>query len=96
MRESNLLLADVAVIIKIVILLVMLIGGVVGLWFASRVAPKGTVLAIAVGSYVVSYLIPSGNVALLHGLVGFTRLFGVIGGAGHHRPCQKAEADPGS
>jgi len=80
MGESNLLLADTAGIIGIAILLVMLISGVVGLWFVSRVAPKGTVLAIAIGSYVVSYLIPPGNVAILHGLVGFTRLFGVIGG----------------
>lgn len=51
-----------------------------GFWYLSRVAPKGTVLAVAAGIYVVSWLINPGNSRELHGLVGFLRLLGFVGG----------------
>jgi hypothetical protein len=74
------LLADVTGTILIAVGLVVVLGGVVGLWFVSRSAPKGTVLAIAVSIYLMSFLIPRGTDRLLHGLAGVMGLFGLIGG----------------
>lgn len=80
MTRIDPLLADATGTILIAGGLVVLIGGVVGLWFLSRSTPKGTVLAVAAGIYVMSFLIAPGTDRVLHGLVGVARLLGFIGG----------------
>lgn len=76
---SSLLIADAYGNVLLVVGLVAFLVGLAGLWFVSRVTPKGTVLAIAIGIYVVSWLIDPGTVRELHGLVGFMRLLGFAG-----------------
>ncbi len=80
MTRLDPLLADVTGTILIAVGLVVVLSGVVGLWFVSRSTPKGTVLVIAASIYAMSFLIPRDTDRFLEGLVGITRLFGFIGG----------------
>jgi len=80
MMRFDPLLADTVGVIGIAVGLVVVLGGVVGLWFLSQRTPKGTVLAIAVGIYAMSFLIPRDTDRFLEDLVGLTRLFGFVGG----------------
>jgi len=74
------LLADAWGSVFLGVAILAIVGGLVGFWYVSRVTPKGTVLAIAFGVYVVSWLIPSGNNRAVEGLVATLRLLGFAGG----------------
>lgn len=60
--------------------LVFVVFGLVGVWYLSRSAPRGTVLAVAIAIYAVGFLIPKGDSRLLHGVAGFASLFGIVAG----------------
>jgi hypothetical protein len=57
--------------------LVVLIGGLIGFWYLSRVTPKGTILVIAAVIYFASWMIDPGTNRNLNGLVGILRMLGL-------------------
>jgi hypothetical protein len=64
-------------IIGIGMLIVIVVGGLVGLWLLSKVVPRGVVLGIAVGIYMLSWAFEPTTTRLAKGLTGATRLLGV-------------------
>jgi predicted MFS family arabinose efflux permease len=77
---SGLLLADAVGIVLLTIGVVLLVCGLVGAYFISRFAPKGTLLAVSVVIYIVSRMIDPGRSRELHLLVGTLSMLGTIGG----------------
>jgi hypothetical protein len=58
----------------------VIIGGLIGLWRLSRVAPKGTVLAAAIGIWVCSFGLEGIRTREAMLLMGSVRLLGFMGG----------------
>lgn len=56
------------------------LGGFVGLWFVSRHTPRGTVLAISVGLYLISQVMGPSRIRELHMLSGLLGMLGFGGG----------------
>jgi hypothetical protein len=77
---SCLLLADAEGNVLLTIAIVLLVLGVVGAYYTSRFAPKGTLLAVSVVMYIVSRMIDPGRSRELHLLVGTLSMLGTIGG----------------
>ena len=60
--------------------IVVVVGGLIGLWFISRIAPKGTVLVIAIGIWVCGALIGDVHIRELLMLAGAMKMLGFAGG----------------
>lgn len=58
----------------------IVLGGLVVLWLISRVSPRGTVLAIAVGLYVIGAALAATSVREIVGLAGALKMLGFAGG----------------
>lgn len=59
---------------------VVFVGGIVAFWAISRNTPKGTLLAVAVGLYVLSWAFASVRVREVVLITGLMRMLGVVGG----------------
>lgn len=78
--NTVLLLADGQSTTYLVVGLLLLVAGIVALMRIPRVAPKGTLLAVAVGIYVLGLVINPGTDRTMHLVVGLLRMLGFIGG----------------
>jgi hypothetical protein len=58
---------------------IILLGGLVGLWFLSRRTPPGTVLAVAAAIYLLSW-IPTDRIREIVVIMGAVRMLGFFGG----------------
>jgi hypothetical protein len=72
--------ADAYGVFLLVLGIVITLAMVVGLYFLSRIMPKGVVFGIAIALYVVARMIPADNVTReVHAIAGTLQLAGVVG-----------------
>jgi hypothetical protein len=64
----------------LIIVVLAIAGAITVFWVLSRQAPRGTVLAVAVGIYIAGVMMSPGSTRLLVGVAGLLKFVGFIGG----------------
>lgn len=64
----------------LIIVILAIMGAIAVFWVLSRQAPRGTVLAVAAGIYIVGVVMSPGSTRVMVGIAGLLKLIGFIGG----------------